>query len=377
MATAAISACSRRFRRSCTMRSTAYGGFGSFIFNVDPSNQLRLMTSLRQRLLPDSLRSRSQRLRKSSQRLSTSIGLRDGEHETDAGVLFSWVHTFNSHLLTTVSPFYHYNSGDYCTAIPTTYPVATTEDRSFDLRRRAGQLRRQLQKERPAGRISQLLSERQPALRRHLQRRQRQPALHRSPSSPTANLEAFYIDDKFKPFSWLTLSAGMRPTRFSEGNFASLLPRRQSTNLPSARASAPLLPSRVCNWTFRAFYGHYYQAPPIETVSGPLIESLSRNKAAPSSRFPASATKNISSASPSLIADGSSTPTLSEPTSTIFSTTTTSARPTSFSPSPFQHAVIRGWELTLRSPRIRPSRRSFTSPIPIRSPKAAAPSPAD
>jgi len=24
-------------------------------------------------------------------------------------------------------------------------------------------------------------------------------------------------------------------------------------------------------WTFRAFYGHYYQAPPIETVSGPLL----------------------------------------------------------------------------------------------------------
>jgi hypothetical protein len=31
------------------------------------------------------------------------------------------------------------------------------------------------------------------------------------------------------------------------------------------------------NWTFRAFYGHYYQAPPLVTVSGPLIQFCSTN----------------------------------------------------------------------------------------------------
>ena len=51
------------------------------------------------------------------------------KHETDAGVLFTWVHTFNSHLMTTVSPFYHYNSGNYDSA-PNDTPIATTEDRS-------------------------------------------------------------------------------------------------------------------------------------------------------------------------------------------------------------------------------------------------------
>jgi len=88
-----------------------------------------------------------------------AVDLRDGQHETDAGVLFSWVHTFNSHLLTTVSPFYHYNSGDYASN-PNDNPVASTENRKLHLRRRSGHDCRQLQEKRSAGRIPQLLPKR-------------------------------------------------------------------------------------------------------------------------------------------------------------------------------------------------------------------------
>ena len=106
------------------------------------------------------------------------------------------------------------------------------------------------------------------------------------------------------------------------------------------------------HWTFRAFYGHYYQAPPHRNRLRPAAAVLhQQQRLRLSSLCPVSATKNISSASPSLTADGSSTPITSEPTSPIFSTTTTSERPTSFSPSPISQALIRGWELTLRSPR--------------------------
>ncbi len=104
-----------------------YGGFGSFIYNVDPSNQLRLITSARHDYFqipydpfPDDFENTQG---------YASVGLRDAQRETDTGVLFSWVHTFNSHLLTTVSPFYHYNSGDY-SSNPNDIPVATTENRS-------------------------------------------------------------------------------------------------------------------------------------------------------------------------------------------------------------------------------------------------------
>src|SRR5271157_646326 len=111
------------------------GGFGSFIYNLNPSNQLRLMTSLRRDYFqipydpfPNDIENGSIPANNYTPQYP-SIGLRDGQHETDAGVLFTWVHTFNSHLMTTVSPFYHYNSGDYASN-PNDYPIATTENRS-------------------------------------------------------------------------------------------------------------------------------------------------------------------------------------------------------------------------------------------------------
>ena len=52
--------------------------------------------------------------------------------------------------------------------------------------------------------------------------------------SPTANHETFYIDDKFKPFSWLMFSAGMRPTRFSEETFPPVPSNRPSPSPPLA-----------------------------------------------------------------------------------------------------------------------------------------------
>jgi TonB dependent receptor/Carboxypeptidase regulatory-like domain/TonB-dependent Receptor Plug Domain len=245
------------------------GGFGSFIFNVDPTNQLRLMTSLRRDYFqipydpfPNDIENNGG---------YASIGLRDGQHEADAGVLFTWVHTFNSHLMTTVSPFYHYNSGDYASK-PTDTPIATTENRSSTY---------------VGGQASFAANYKKNDLQvGFLSFYQRDNQLFglifnnndgsgNSPFTdtehPTANLETFYIDDKFKPFSWLTLSAGMRPTRFSEGSFApTALAPPISESAISPRFGATVTIPRL-RWTFRAFYGHYYQAPPIETVSGPLI----------------------------------------------------------------------------------------------------------
>ena len=105
------------------------GGFGSFIYNLDPSNQLRLVTSLRRDYFQIPYDPNPNDFENSNPAGYASIGLRDGQHEADAGVLFTWVHTFNSHLMATVSPFYHYNSGDYASN-PNDVPVATTENRS-------------------------------------------------------------------------------------------------------------------------------------------------------------------------------------------------------------------------------------------------------
>ena len=257
------------------------GGFGSFIFNVDPSNQLRLMTSLRRDYFqipydpfPNDIENNP-----GSGQYSPSIGLRDGQHEADAGVLFTWVHTFNSHLMTTVSPFYHYNSGDYASK-PTDTPIATTEDRSSSYAGGQTSFAANYKKnDLQVGFLSFYQRDNQifGAVFSPLSYPPPVPLPFTDTERPTANLEAFYIDDKFKPFSWLTLSAGLRPTRFSEGNFAATATAPPvSESAISPRFGATVTIPRL-RWTFRAFYGHYYQAPPIETVSGPLLQYVKQN----------------------------------------------------------------------------------------------------
>ena len=77
------------------MRANGYGGFTSLMFNLDSRDQLRLVSSLRRDhyqipYAPDD---------------PVSSGLRDVNNESDAFVAFSWVRTFGTGLVMTVSPF--------------------------------------------------------------------------------------------------------------------------------------------------------------------------------------------------------------------------------------------------------------------------------
>ncbi|MGD0792125.1 MAG: TonB-dependent receptor [Terriglobales bacterium] len=321
------------------------GGFGSFIFNLDPSNQLRLMTSLRRDYFqipydpyPNDIENNGG---------YQSIGLRDGQHEADAGVLFTWVHTFNSHLMTTASPFYHYNSGDYASK-PTDTPIATTENRSSTYAGGQASFAANYKKnDLQVGFLSFYQSDNQLF---GLVFNDGSGNNFTDTERPTANLETFYIDDKFKPFSWLTLSAGMRPTRFSEGSFAAT-----STSQPvSESAISPRFGATVTiprlRWTFRAFYGHYYQAPPIETVSGPLLRYVQQNNVAIIS-LPGERDEEhqfgviIPFRGWVLDADNFKTNVAN------FLDHNNIGASNIFFPITVSQASIRGWELTLRSPR--------------------------
>jgi hypothetical protein len=200
--------------------------------------------------------------------LYSSYGVRDNQTELDTGVLFTWLHTFNSHLLTTVSPFYHYNSGDYASN-PNDTPIATTENRgSAYVGGQASFAANYKMNDLQVGFLSFYQHDSQTFGLIFNDGSGNSP--FNISESPTANLEAFYIDDRFNPFSWLTLSAGLRPTRFSEGNFPAGSPEAPiSESAISPRFGATVTIPKL-RWTFRAFYGHYYQAPPIETVSGQL-----------------------------------------------------------------------------------------------------------
>jgi hypothetical protein len=115
--------------------TNGYGGFGSVMFNGDPSNQLRFVTSLRKDYYqipydptPNDIEN-APIPENGFKAQYPSIGLRDGQHEGDAFVNFSWVHTFNSKTLLAVSPLYHYNSANYDSS-PNDVPIASTDHRA-------------------------------------------------------------------------------------------------------------------------------------------------------------------------------------------------------------------------------------------------------
>src|SRR5580698_3362164 len=328
------------------------GGFGSFIFNVDPANQLRVVTSLRRDYFqipydpfPNDIENNP-----ASQQYTPSIGLRDGQHEADAGVLFTWLHTFNSHLLTTVSPFYHHNSGNY-SSNSNDIPIATTEDRSSTYIGGQASLQANYKlNDLQVGFLSFYQSDSQTFGAIFNDGSGNAPFI--DVEHPNANLEAFYIDDKFKPFSWLTLSAGIRPTRFSEGNFAvTSTARPVDETAIQPRFGATVTIPRL-RWTFRAFYGHYYQAPPIETVSGPALISFTGQQGLGFATLPGERDEEhqfgvtIPYRGWVLDADTFKTDVAN------FLDHNNLGASNIFFPLTDTRALIRGWELTLRSPRI-------------------------
>jgi hypothetical protein len=233
-----------------------YGGFGSFIFNVDPSDQLRLVTSARKDSyqipydpFPNDI--------ENSNADTASIGLRDGNHESDALANFSWVHTFNSKVLLTVSPFYHRNNANYDSS-PTDNPIATTDHHTSTYAGGQVSFGANLARNNLQVGFYGFHQKDDQFFRAIFNDGSNSTIAERDPAS--GGIASFFIDDKFRPFSWLTLTVGMRPTHFSGGN---------SEDAISPRFGAAVNLPRL-NWTFRAFYGHYYQAAPLLTVGGPL-----------------------------------------------------------------------------------------------------------
>jgi hypothetical protein len=239
-----------------------FGGFASFIFNVSAKNQLRLVTSLRQDYYqipidpnPDS----------PGNQVYPSYGLRDGEHETDGYVAFSWVHTVNPNLYFTLSPFYHYSDAHY-QASPNDVPVVTDVNQTSNYGGLQGSFNATFWKNEIEGGVYGF-AQRQSNYFYNLF----QPCL--LPCSPTNNpsvstgaitggVEETFIGDKFKVTSWLTLIAGLRQTHFTADIAEDAVYPRFGVAV-----QVPKL-----KWIFHAFYGKYYQPPPLLTITGPLLE---------------------------------------------------------------------------------------------------------
>jgi len=324
-------------------RANGFGGFGSLIYNLNPSNQFRFITSLRKDYYqipydpyPNDIENANIAANGFAAQYP-SLNQRDGDHESDVLLNFSWVHTFNSKLLLTASPFYHRNSANYDGA--PTDPVVTKQPRtstyfggqvSFDAKLPKNNLQ--------AGTYDFYQTDNEGF---GVVANDGSPGLPFSTVHPSGSLTSFFIDDKFKPLPWLTLTLGARPTHFSGG---------VTENAISPRFGIALNIPRL-NWTLRGFYGHFYQAPPLITASGPLLQFANTNN---TTFVPLSGERdeefqygiNIPYRGWVLDIDTFRT------SVTNFFDHNNIGESNLFFPVTIQAALIRGWELTLRSPRI-------------------------
>ena len=244
-----------------------YGGFGSLIFNLNPSNQLRVVTSLRKDFyevpydpLPNDIENGAIPENGFTPQYP-SMGLRDSDRESDAILGVSWVHTFNSKLLLTVSPFYHYNAANYTSSL-SDIPVSANQDRSSNYAGGQASFNANFAKNNLQAGVYSFYQSNHETFGAIFNDGSGTPPFS-DRESPTGSLAAFFLQDSVKPFTGLMLTAGLRPTHFSGAHGF-------SENAISPRFGASFTVPRL-KWTFRAFYGHYYQAPPLVTASGALI----------------------------------------------------------------------------------------------------------
>jgi len=319
-----------------------YGGFASFMYNLDAKDQLRLVTQLRQDYyqIPYD---------PNPEAAFNSSGLRDGQHETDGFAAFTWVRTINSNMLLTVSPFYHRNTANYRGA-PNDTPQAATDDRTSNYTGgqttfTAAVARNNIQ----AGfygfaqndsEFFQLIfndGSGNPTIVDH--------------EHPSGGQVAAFVDDRFNVTSWLTLIAGMRPTHFVGATSVDPTQRQVVEDTINPRFGVALRIPKI-NSVFRAFYGHYYQAPPLNSLTGPLLTAIQNGDELSFSPLHGERDEEhqfgvtIPFRGWTLDADNFQT------RANNFFDHNNIGESGIFIPVTIDGALIRGWELTLRSPRV-------------------------
>jgi outer membrane receptor protein involved in Fe transport len=244
-------------------QAAGLGGFGSLLFNRSPNDQLRLVTSVRgdHYQVPNDPDLQAQ-------------GFRDLENERDAFVNMSWLHTVSSDFVVTVSPFYHFNRAHYVgrfVGAPDPAVAIPEDDRGSNY---------------VGGVVSASYTRSRHNLRGGVQvfgqRDNQLFSVNAGDGSVIVapqrevlwgSVSAVFLEDQYKLTNWLTLNGGVRLTHLAGTGTNTLLGGNHpiSENAADPRLGAALRIPKL-GWVARAFWGRYYQAPPLLTVSGPLLE---------------------------------------------------------------------------------------------------------
>jgi TonB dependent receptor-like, beta-barrel/Carboxypeptidase regulatory-like domain len=232
-----------------------YGVFTNLQYDPDAGNELRLVAQLRQ---DDYQIPNCGALAYLQIDGCTPPTQDDSQGEADNFALLSWVHTFNADAVLTSSVMYHFERADYDGGAQD-QPIVTTFRHSSQYEGGEESLRLRLSRNHvevgaygfaQQDRADFNLSFTNPV----------GPPLTQL-ESPSGGLVAAWVQDTYEATQWLHLSAGVRQTHF-QGVI--------TENATDPRYGATVQLPRL-NWVLSAFWGKYYQAPPLETLSGPFV----------------------------------------------------------------------------------------------------------
>jgi outer membrane receptor protein involved in Fe transport len=228
-------------------QTSGVGAFVSLLYNPSAKDQLRWIGSLRgdHYQIPNTPDDQA-------------AGIRDLDLERDALVGFHWTHSFEDGVILTLSPYYHFNSARYDGGPNDTPFVLDANSRSNYLGLRTVVQARKKRHNVQAG------------FEVWGQHNNTFFGLTTNPGGGILNQAeanwavstALFLEDQYKPNSWLTLDLGIRLQYYSG---------LVNENAFTPRLGAAIHIPRV-NWTLHGYYAYYYQPPPLNSLTGPALD---------------------------------------------------------------------------------------------------------
>ena len=233
-------------------------GFVSLIRNQTPKDQLRVDGQLRQDHFQVPYDPDPNDYETTSGYYS-SYGLRDAQTERDSFVIANWVHTISPNALFSLAPFYHFNQSNY-DSLSTDLPAATTWHQNSNYVGAQGDGHLEVGWNSFSGGLYSFYQKENDLFGVQVNDGSG-PSQPNTPANANAGLVEFYIADHLRLSQYVTLLGGERFSIYRAGlDETAIYPRIGAT------VRIPRL-----NWVLRGFYGHYFQPAPILTVSSSVL----------------------------------------------------------------------------------------------------------
>jgi hypothetical protein len=191
----------------------------------------------------------------------------DVQSEADEFALLSWAHTFASEAVITSSLMYHFERADYDGGAGDA-PTITTYHHSSQYEGAEEQLKWDISRNHLDVGLFGFAQQDQADFNLGFSANSA-PSLNEF-ESPSGKLITAWLQDTFEATHWLNLSAGVRQSHF-QASF--------TENATDPRLGLTIQLPRI-DWVLSAFWGKYYQAPPLETLAGPLVAYATTNDTA-------------------------------------------------------------------------------------------------